>query len=159
MDSVSSMAPPLINRITRRIVITTWGSFGDLHPYVALALGLKSRGYEAILATGECYRQKIEALGLGFRPVRPDCDWVTDPVEMRRLMHQRWGVIRVVRTQLLSMRASYEDMLAAAQGCNLIVGNMPTLRSHNSSRVSQQSSTTEELALLGKSCDQVVLLW
>lgn len=124
MDSVTSTAPPPINRTTRRTVITTWGSFGDLHPYVALALGLKSRGYEAILATGECYRQKIEALGLGFRPVRPDSDWVTDPVEMRRLMHQRWGVIRVVRTQLLSVRASYEDTLAAAEGCDLIVGNM-----------------------------------
>jgi rhamnosyltransferase subunit B len=75
----------------RRILITTWGSFGDLHTYVALALGLRSRGHEAILATGECYRRKIEALDVGFRAVRPDCAWVTDPVVIRRLTHPRGG--------------------------------------------------------------------
>jgi hypothetical protein len=25
-----------------RIVLTTWGSLGDVHPYVAIALGLKA---------------------------------------------------------------------------------------------------------------------
>src|SRR5262249_61310119 len=35
----------------RRIDLTTVGSLGDLHPYVAIALGLQARGHEAILAT------------------------------------------------------------------------------------------------------------
>jgi UDP:flavonoid glycosyltransferase YjiC (YdhE family) len=70
----------------RRIVLTTFGSLGDFHPYVAIALGLKARGHEAVLATGECYRAKVEALGLGFRAVRPDSALVTDPVAMRRFM-------------------------------------------------------------------------
>ena len=48
------------------------GSLGDLHPYIAIALGLKARGHEAVVATSECYRQKVEALGLGFRALRPD---------------------------------------------------------------------------------------
>jgi hypothetical protein len=38
----------------RRIVLTTFGSPGDFHPYVAVALGLKARGHKAVLATGEC---------------------------------------------------------------------------------------------------------
>ena len=67
------------------------GSLGDLHPYVAVALGLEARGHEAIVATGECYRKKIEALGIGFRPARSDSDWVTDPDVMRRIMHPRWA--------------------------------------------------------------------
>ncbi len=91
---------------------------------MALALGLQSRGHEATLATGECYRRKIEALGLGFRAVRPDCDWVADPAVMRRLMHPRWGLIRVARMLLPSLRESYEDTLAAAEGADLLVGNM-----------------------------------
>jgi rhamnosyltransferase subunit B len=124
VDSISLSKAPRINRTSRRIVITTWGSLGDLHPYVALALGLQSRGHEVILATGEYYRGKIEALGLGFRPVRPDCDWLADPVVVRRLMHQRWGMVRVVRRQLLSLRAAYEDTLAAAEGSDLLVGFM-----------------------------------
>ncbi|HEV3256177.1 MAG TPA: glycosyltransferase, partial [Gemmataceae bacterium] len=56
----------------RRIVLTTFGSLGDLHPYIAIALGLQVRGHEAVIATSGYYRQKIEALGLGFRAVRPD---------------------------------------------------------------------------------------
>src|SRR5262249_56729937 len=79
----------------RRIVLTTVGSLGDLHPYLAIALGLQARGHEAILATGECYRQKIEALGLGFRAVRPDCEWVNDRRVMRRVMEPLLGMARV----------------------------------------------------------------
>src|SRR5215472_6880215 len=56
----------------RRIVLTTFGSLGDLHPYIAVALGLQARGHEAVIATSASYRQKVEALGIGFRAVRPD---------------------------------------------------------------------------------------
>ena len=56
----------------RRVVLTTVGSLGDLHPYIAIALGMKARGHEAVVATSACYRQKVEALGLGFRALRPD---------------------------------------------------------------------------------------
>ena len=105
-----------------RIVVTTHGSLGDLHPYVAIALGLKARGHEAILATGECYRKKIESLGLGFRPVRPDSDWVTQPDVMRRITHPRWGLVRVLREVYMSvLRETYEDLLAAAEGADLLV--------------------------------------
>ncbi len=124
MESASSTTAPRTNHTRRRILITTWGSLGDLHPYVALAQGLQSRGHEAILATAECYRRKIEALGIGFRPVRPDCAWVADPVVVRRLTHPRWGMIRAVRVPLMSLRESYEDTLAAAEGTDLLVSMM-----------------------------------
>src|SRR5689334_11763599 len=71
----------------KRIVLTTIGSLGDLHPYIAIALGLKARGHQAVVATGECYRKKVEALGLGFHPLRPDSTFVADPVAMRRIMN------------------------------------------------------------------------
>jgi rhamnosyltransferase subunit B len=107
-----------------RIVLTTFGSLGDLHPYVAIALGLRARGHEAVLATGECYRRKIEALGLGFRAVRPDCDWVNDAAVMRRFMHPRWGLIRVLRELVLpALKESYADARAAAEGADLLVAN------------------------------------
>jgi UDP:flavonoid glycosyltransferase YjiC (YdhE family) len=41
-------------RARKRIVLTTVGSLGDLHPYIAIALGLKARGHDAVVATGEC---------------------------------------------------------------------------------------------------------
>jgi UDP:flavonoid glycosyltransferase YjiC (YdhE family) len=106
----------------RRIVVTTAGSLGDLHPYLAIALGLKARGHEAIMATGECYRNKIEALGLGFRAVRPDCDWVNNPEVMQRIMHPRWGLVRVFREIWVPvLRQAYDDLLAATEGADLLV--------------------------------------
>jgi rhamnosyltransferase subunit B len=101
----------------RRIVLTTFGSLGDFHPFVAIALGLKARGHEAVLATGECYRRKVEALGLGFRAVRPDSAVVSDPVAMRRFMDSRWGTVRVLRDYIVpSISESYKDTLAVVEG-------------------------------------------
>jgi UDP:flavonoid glycosyltransferase YjiC (YdhE family) len=110
----------------KRIVIRTVGSLGDLHPYLAVALGLQARGHDAVLATSECYRHKITALGLGFHPVRPDSDWVTDPRVMRRIMDPRMGTVWCVREMILSvLRESYEDTLAASKGADLLVSHMP----------------------------------
>jgi len=56
----------------KRVVFTTWGSFGDLHPFMALALELRQRGHTTVIATSEIYREKVESEGIGFHPVRPD---------------------------------------------------------------------------------------
>jgi rhamnosyltransferase subunit B len=109
-----------------RVVITTLGSLGDLHPYVAIALELKRRGHQAILATGECYRQYIESRGLGFRSVRPDCGWLNEPETMRRYMHLRFGLIRLAHEMLFPLlREAYDDLLAAVEGADLLVSQVP----------------------------------
>src|SRR6516162_5176684 len=112
----------------RRIVLTTFGSLGDLHPYIAVALGLQARGHEAVIATSGYYRQKIEALGLGFRAVRPDHpDPEADPELMRRIMDRRTGSAFVIRDLMMSVLwESYEDTLAAAAGADLLVSHMLT---------------------------------
>ncbi len=112
----------------KRIVLTTFGSLGDLHPYIAVALGLQIRGHEAIIATSGCYRQKIEALGIGFRALRPDFpDLNANADLMRRVMDQRRGSEYVVRELMMPvLRESYEDTLAAAEGADLLVSHMLT---------------------------------
>ena len=110
-----------------RIVITTWGSLGDLHPYIAIAVGLRRRGHDVVVATSPCYRQKIESLGIDFRPVRPDGDWLSDPDRVRRFSHPRWGLLRVGRELLMpAVRESYEDTFAAAEGADLLVSMLAT---------------------------------
>jgi UDP:flavonoid glycosyltransferase YjiC (YdhE family) len=107
-----------------KILLTTIGSLGDLHPYIALALGLRARGHEAIVASSACYRRRIEALGLGYRPIRPDSAIVFDPAGMRRFMELRWGTIRCLRDFILPvLRETYEDTLAASSGADLLVSH------------------------------------
>src|SRR6516225_7720892 len=126
-ESVATPAEPGAS-FRRRIVLTTFGSLGDLHPYVSVALGLQARGHEAVIATSGYYRRKIEALGLGFRAVRPDHpDPEADPELMRRIMDRRTGSEFVIRELMMSvLRESYEDTLAAAEGADLLVSHMLT---------------------------------
>jgi rhamnosyltransferase subunit B len=108
----------------RRVVFVTLGSWGDVLPYLAIALGLRDRGHQVILATSACHRAKVEALGVGFRAVRPDSDWVADPALMRRRSHPGLGLIRVVREWLLpALSETYEDTTAAAEGADLLVSH------------------------------------
>jgi UDP:flavonoid glycosyltransferase YjiC (YdhE family) len=122
MELTSRKIDPATGQRPARIVVTTFGSLGDLLPFVAIALGLKARGHFVILATGECYREKIERLGIEFRAARPDCVWVNDPKVLRRITHPRWGLLRVFGDVIAPvLRETYEDTLAACEGADLIV--------------------------------------
>jgi UDP:flavonoid glycosyltransferase YjiC (YdhE family) len=101
---------------------------GDLHPYIAIALGLQARGHEAVIATSGYYRQKVEALGLGFRAIRPDHPGPEAARDLiRRIMDRRTGSEFVIRELMMAaVRESYEDTLAAAEGADLLVSHMLT---------------------------------
>lgn len=112
-----------------RIVLTTFGSLGDLHPYLALALELKARGFEVAIATNEYYRQKIEALGLPFYGVRPDLpDPVADADLLRQLIDLQTGIETVIRKVLMPvLRESYADLTIATAGADLLISHSVTL--------------------------------
>ena len=61
-----------------RIVLNTFGSFGDLHPYLAIAIELRRRGHDPVIATSEIYSKKITAEGVDFAVVRPDVGSLLD---------------------------------------------------------------------------------
>ncbi len=42
-----------------RIVLTTYGSSGDLNPIVALGLGLQARGHAVLIAVEEAHRPAV----------------------------------------------------------------------------------------------------
>jgi rhamnosyltransferase subunit B len=109
----------------KRIVLSTFGSFGDIHPYVALALELKRRGHRPLLATSALYQEKAAALGLDFHPVRPELPSPDDTERTReligQLMDERKGTERVFNLLLPHLREIYEDLLAATRGADLLL--------------------------------------
>jgi UDP:flavonoid glycosyltransferase YjiC (YdhE family) len=99
----------------------TFGTRGDLDPYLALGRGLAARGHEPIIATHEYYRDTVEAEGLGFRPVRPDAH-PEDRELFARAMHPRRGSEVVLREIVLPhLVESYQDTAEAARDVDLIV--------------------------------------
>ncbi|MFT4039895.1 MAG: glycosyltransferase [Thermomicrobiales bacterium] len=114
----------------KRILLTTFGSLGDLHPYLALARGLQARGALPVIGTSAFYRDMVERRGIPFTPIRPD---VPPPDEMARiavdLMDARKGTATVVRDMTMPwVRESYADTLAAAQaiGADLLISHLLT---------------------------------
>jgi UDP:flavonoid glycosyltransferase YjiC (YdhE family) len=106
-----------------RIVIATFGSLGDLHPALALALGLQARGHRAEIATSEPYRAKVAALGLPFHAVRPDLT-PTDPELCRRVMNG-WRSSAVLMREFVFpfVREMFADLDAASAGAGLLVAS------------------------------------
>ena len=55
-----------------RIILSNIGTFGDINPLIAVALELKRRGHQPVMAVPSLYESKIIPLGLEFHPVRPN---------------------------------------------------------------------------------------
>jgi rhamnosyltransferase subunit B len=105
----------------KRIVITSFGSFGDIYPYLGLARELTQRGHDPIFATSAYYRPLIEGEGVAFCPVRPDVD-LEDRAAIRRVMDPKRGPEILLREGLLPhLRDSYVDLAAATHGADLLV--------------------------------------
>jgi len=115
-------------RPRRRIVFTTFGSLGDLYPYLAVARGLQARGHDVVVATTRRFREQVEGAGVGFHAVRPDGPDITaDRESMRRVMDPRRGGEYVIREVMIpALRESYADIAAAARGADLLVSHVLT---------------------------------
>jgi rhamnosyltransferase subunit B len=120
-----------------RFLLTTLGSLGDLHPYIAVGIGLRERGHTVTIASSEIYRAKVEGEGLLFRPLRPDLpDFTGDTEIWRRIMHPRTGPEFVFRKLIMPwLDQSFEDTVEAARDADVLVGHMiafatPTVAEH-----------------------------
>lgn len=109
----------------KRIVLSTFGSFGDIHPYIAIALELKARGHLPVMATSEVYREKMDVLGLELHRVRPDIPSYDEPEELSRLavelMEPRGGTEKVIEILTANLRDVYEDLDRAVAGADLLL--------------------------------------
>ena len=104
-----------------RILITSWGSYGDVYPYVGLALALQERGHRPVVAMAEFYRALIESLGFEFHPVGPAID-PDDRALIARVMDPRRGSDVLLKDILMpSLRADHAALDAAARGVDLMV--------------------------------------
>jgi len=109
-----------------RIVLTCWGSYGDLFPALGLARTLKQRGHEPVLATCAFYRPLVEAEGVEFHPVRPDID-PSDTALIARLMDPARGTEVIVRELLVpAVRDAYADLEPVARHADLILSHPVT---------------------------------
>ena len=107
-----------------RIIINTFGSFGDIHPYMAIALELQRRGHVPVIATMEGYREKIIVAGLQFAPVRPDVELPKEQGNelVEKIMEPKTGPRFLTEKVIFpAVRDSYADLLKAVEGADLLI--------------------------------------
>jgi len=105
----------------KRIVFASFGSLGDLHPVLALALELRHRGHRVEIATMTYYREKIAALGLEHRTIRPDIT-VIDETMVRQIMDGHRGSARLLRELMFpAVHDMYADLSPIVSGADLLV--------------------------------------
>jgi UDP:flavonoid glycosyltransferase YjiC (YdhE family) len=113
-----------------RILFVTWGSLGDLHPYIALGLELQRRGHRVAIATLGAFREFVQDAGLSHFAIKPDVS-LDDPgayLELvRRALDAKEGP-QFLFTKVLNpaMRQTYADTVSAIDG----MGGVDLLISH-----------------------------
>jgi UDP:flavonoid glycosyltransferase YjiC (YdhE family) len=111
--------------VAKRIILATYGSPGDVRPFVAIGLALRSRGHRATIATSEQYRELVTAVGLEFAPVRPHrVPGQPEPDFFARLVRGRQPPAAIFREMFLpALRDAYTDSVAVAAGADGVVAH------------------------------------
>jgi len=119
--TVSPHEPP------RKILIVTFGSLGDLHPFVALAHALVAEGLTPVIATSAAYADYIASEGLSFAPIRPDGDDLVARLgmEMGEIARRMAADDRFLFQQIIfpHLQENYADVLAASADVCAIVSH------------------------------------
>ena len=107
----------------KRILIATFGSLGDIHPYIAVALELQRRGHHPVIASFDLHRGAVQAAGVAFHAVRPGLE-VFGSIESvaRKLFGSLRGPEYMIREIFMQhLHASYTDTREAARGVDLML--------------------------------------
>jgi rhamnosyltransferase subunit B len=116
-----------LSRSSCKVVLATSGTHGDLHPFIAVALGLREHGFDPVVATHRHFRDNVEEAGLRFHAIRPSQEQVEADLNMTRPQMLRAAKRRpqIILTKffLPYLRQSYEDSLAVLADAGLVLTN------------------------------------
>lgn len=98
-----------------RLLLTTLGSHGDVHPFLALARALQARGHQTTLLTLPYFRELTLGAGVAFEPLGAEGD-IADIARLPGAMSSVGGTIkllnRVVKPATAKGLERFEQVLA-----------------------------------------------
>ncbi|WP_172955040.1 glycosyltransferase [Sterolibacterium denitrificans] len=109
------------------MLLLSWGSHGDVLPFVALAQALREAGHEVALGAQPHHAELVRRHGIAFHPLGSQ----TTPAEYQRLMttlideaNPRKQLHHLLQEMLLpDLDAQYRDALALMPAANLVVAH------------------------------------
>ena len=111
-----------------RILMATLGSYGDLHPYLAMARVLKANGDDITIVTHSDYRAQVERIGVAFVPMKPGLDDIGPQETWSSKANSSVGGPRfIIRTLVMPyLEDSYQVIKSVAPGHDLIISHVLT---------------------------------
>jgi UDP:flavonoid glycosyltransferase YjiC (YdhE family) len=112
--------------MTRKIVLSTLGSLGDLHPFIALGLALQARGLAPVVATSAVHRDRVEGAGLPFFAVRPDQDEALRQLGLTLAEAAQKAIADdrfVLRMMQPFLAESFRDLCEIVKGADLVLAH------------------------------------
>ena len=107
--------------ITRqKFIVITWGSMGDVNPFLGLSAALKSRGHQVTFVTNEIFREMAVELGLDFHPIgtMDDAETILNNPD---LWHPRKGFEIVWRSCLATQKLIADFIIKQPDATSTVV--------------------------------------
>lgn len=115
--------PPAVGK--KKLTLLTFGSRGDVQPFVALGKGLQADGHAVTLATHEKFRPFVESNGLQFATVAMDPEEMLNGDAGQEWLNSGTNPVAQVRAMkklaLPIMESVAHDCVVAAEGADAII--------------------------------------
>jgi sterol 3beta-glucosyltransferase len=98
-----------------KLLIFTFGTRGDVQPYVALGKVLKTRGFEVTISTGQGFDDYIEGHGLSSRPASINFHDLLQRPDVQDAMNTFSGKLRLWKEMQIKRQQQYDEMLEIAR--------------------------------------------
>lgn len=145
---------------SKKIVIATFGSLGDVYPYIAIARVLCERGHDVTIATSKEHRNLVVMHGVNYAPAGPHMsDFIErHPDVIAKSMDTHTGPEFVLREVIMkNLRASYDDFYAATDGAGLLVTQTLTYAAILAARKRKLPFVATVLSPLNSSCHSATI--
>lgn len=113
-----------------KIGIYTYGTRGDVQPYIALALGLQDRGHEVVLAAPSDFKDFVEGFGVRFFPLYGNAEAIMNSPEGQSVLKTENSIqlmkffFQALSAIKVPLRESY---FASISTVDYIIANSATL--------------------------------
>jgi sterol 3beta-glucosyltransferase len=116
---VDHISPIMVDK--KRITILTYGSRGDVEPFIALGVGLRNVGHAVRLAAPALYAQLIESHGLEHYPIEGNPDELAQAFADRAGLSWPRMVARMIQHVLPLAQSAFRTVASAVRDADLIV--------------------------------------
>jgi UDP:flavonoid glycosyltransferase YjiC (YdhE family) len=112
------------------IGIFTYGTRGDLQPYVALALGLMDKGHKVTLSATEDFKEFVEGFGVAFQPLWGNAETMMNSKEGQSILQTENSIklmkyyFKVLHDNREPLRKSYYEAISKV---DFVIANSMTL--------------------------------